>query len=97
MAEPACQSFRFWDFAQFNHRDPDLRYSWLHPIKFDEDRLGIYTYPTLFWDIIPQNLQRKPAWNAMREAMKDFSENEGGIYRITWNEGGIYRITFKLE
>jgi hypothetical protein len=64
----------------------------LHPITFDQNRLGVYTYPTPFWDINPENFQPKPAWNMMSEAMSDFSENEGGIYRITsnWNTINSY-------
>lgn len=83
MEEPACQSFRFWDFAEFNSRVPDLRYSWLHPITFDENRLGMYTYPTPFWDINPGNFRPKPAWRSMIKTMLDFNFNEGGVYRMT--------------
>mmetsp|Transcript_12547 Transcript_12547/g.20893 ORF Transcript_12547/g.20893 Transcript_12547/m.20893 type:complete len:569 (+) Transcript_12547:11-1717(+) len=94
MAEPACQSFRFWDFAEYNSRVPELRYSWLHPITHDPNRFGVYTYPTPFWDINPENLRPKSAWREMREAMKGFSENEGGIYRITsnWNAINSYIV-----
>jgi GH35 family endo-1,4-beta-xylanase len=83
LEEPACISFRFWDFAEYNSRLPNLRYSWLHPITHLKDQNGVYTYPTPFADINPASLQPKPAWNAMRNAMSDFMENEGATYRIT--------------
>jgi hypothetical protein len=45
----------------------------------------VYTFPTPFADINPKSFKPKPAWNSMRSAMKQFAENEGGIYRITSN------------
>jgi hypothetical protein len=76
---------RFWDFAEYNSRLPNLRYCWLHPIPHVNDQYGVFTFPIPFADINPAKLQPKPAWNAMRNAMIDFMENEGATYRITSN------------
>lgn len=87
MTEPACVAFRFWDFAEYNSRVPNLPggYSWLHPITSDDSQLGVYAYPSPFADINPANFRPKAAWYAMRDVMKNFAESEGGIYRITSN------------
>ena len=94
ITEPACVAFRFWDFAEYNSRVPNLPggYSWLHPITYDNNQLGVYTYPSPFADINPKNFRPKPAWNAMRDVMKNFAESEGGIYRITstWHTQDSY-------
>ncbi|KAI2497339.1 endo-1-4-beta-xylanase [Fragilaria crotonensis] len=94
ITEPACVAFRFWDFAEYNSRVPNLPggYSWLHPISSDENQLGVYAFPSPFSDINPNNFRPKLAWNAMRDVMKNFAESEGGVDRITstWHTQDSY-------
>jgi hypothetical protein len=59
--------------------------------------LVLYTFPTPFAEINPQNFQtQNPPGIPCVSAMKQFAENEGGIYRITSNwrtsDSYIYRV-----
>jgi len=73
--EPACESFLLWDFAEYNSRLANQRYSWLHPITYDPNRAGELTYPSPFFDINPQNFRPKPGWEEMKQTLQNFAAN----------------------
>lgn len=84
----------FWDFAEYNSRVPSLRYSWLHPITYDPNLLGVYTFPTPFWDINPESFQPKLGWMEMKATMEQFSISGDATYRLIsmWKPESGYMI-----
>mmetsp|Transcript_14513 Transcript_14513/g.21354 ORF Transcript_14513/g.21354 Transcript_14513/m.21354 type:complete len:596 (-) Transcript_14513:103-1890(-) len=92
MNEPACKSCMFWDYAEYNSRNPGLKHSWLHPIEnsFNGLRDGQFTFPTPWWDINPESLSPKQAWSDMEFVM----DAHIGTYRLysRWESPSSYLI-----
>jgi hypothetical protein len=90
--EPTCEALMFWDVAEYNSRAPSVTYSWLLPYR-DGPNAGHYTFPTPFWDINAKSFKPKPAWDAMKRALLEYSSIIGAVYWISssWDvDSNIY-------